>query len=93
MNGKKIKKIRRHAKYMLLDWLRGVVPPEEAELISERNFKDYLPKEGHIYANRKFLLSAYSFKWFIKQIKNIIKKEDRDVESIKFEELLRDGRE
>ena len=92
MNGKKAKEIRSHAKIMLLDWLKSVVTDEEAERITEKNFKDYLPKEGHVYANRKFLLSAYSFKWFVKKIKNIKNKENRDVKSIKFEQLLRDGR-
>jgi len=93
MNGSRAKQIRRHAKVMLLNWLKDMVTPEEAKSINEKNFKDYLPKEGHVFANRKFLLSAYSFKWFVKKIKNIIKKENKDVESIRFEELLRDGRE
>ena len=93
MNGKKAKQIRQHAKLMLLDWLKSMVTPEEAKSINEKNFKDYLPKEGHVFANRKFLLSAYSFKWFAKKIKQINKKENKDVESIRFEELLSDGRE
>ena len=86
MNGKKSKEIRRHAKVMLLDWLKDMVTPEQAKDINEKNFKDYLPKEGHVFANRKFLLSAYSFKWFVK----IVKKENKDVRSIRFEQLLRD---
>ena len=92
MNGKKAKEIRRHARFMLLTWLKTMVTPEEAEKITLKNFKNYLPKEGHVYANRKFLLSAYSFKWFVKKIKNIKNKENKDVESIRFEELFRDGR-
>ena len=92
MNGKKAKEIRRHARFMLLNWLKTMVTPEEAEKITLKNFKNYLPKEGHVFANRKFLLSAYSFKWFVKKIKNIKNKEDKDVESIRFEELFRDGR-
>ena len=92
MNGSKAKSIRRHAKFMLLDWLKDMVTPEEAESINEKNFKDYLPKEGHVFANRKFLLSAYSFKWFVKKIKTKVRKENKDVGTIKFEELLDDGR-
>ena len=90
MNGKKSKEIRRHAKVMLLDWLKDMVTPEQAKDINEKNFKDYLPIEGHVFANRKFLLSAYSFKWFVKKIKQIVKKENKDVRSIRFEQLLRD---
>ena len=56
------------------------------------NFKDYLPKEKHVFANRKLLLSAYSFKWFVKKIKTKVRKENKDVGTIRFEELLDDGR-
>ena len=92
MNGKKAKSIRRHAKEMLLAWLKTVVEPEEAAKISPDNFNDYLPKEGHVYANRKLLVSAYSSKWFVNKIKEKVIKENRDVETIKFDELLSDGR-
>ena len=68
MNGSKAKSIRRHAKQILIDWLRTMVSDEEAKKITLDNFKDYLPKEKHVFANRKLLLSAYSFKWFVKKI-------------------------
>ena len=92
MNGKKAKQIRSHAKFMLLDWLKTMVSEAEAAKISVDNFEDYLPSQGHIYANRKIMLSAYSFKWFVKQIKKILKRErSRDVKTIKLDELLNDG--
>ena len=89
MNGRKAKQIRNHAKSILLDWLKTMVSEEEAAKLDENNFEDYLPSQGHIYANRKIMLSAYSFKWFIKKIKKILKKErSRDVRTIKLDELL-----
>jgi len=92
MNGRKAKQIRNHAKFMLLDWLRTMVSEKEAAKIDESNFEDYLPSQGYVYANRKIILSAYSFKWFIKKIKKILKKErSRDVRTIKLDELLNDG--
>ena len=92
MNGRKAKSIRQHAKQMLIDWLKTMVSDEEAKDITLDNFKDYLPKEKHVFANRKLLLSAYSFKWFVKKIKTKVRKENKDVRRIKFEELLDDGR-
>ena len=92
MNGRKAKQIRSHAKSMLLDWLKTMVSEEEAAKIDKSNFEDYLPSQGHIYVNRKIMLSAYSFKWFIKKIKKILKRErSRDVRTIKLNELLNDG--
>tara|TARA_R100001480_G_scaffold103707_1_gene106662 strand:- start:235 stop:513 length:279 start_codon:yes stop_codon:yes gene_type:complete len=89
VNGRKAKQIRNHAKSILLDWLKTMVSEEEAAKLDENNFEDYLPSQGHIYANRKIMLSAYSFKWFIKKIKKILKKErSRDVRTIKLDELL-----
>ena len=41
MNCKKSKEIRRHAKVMLLDWLKDMVTPEQAKDINEKNFKEY----------------------------------------------------
>ena len=92
MNGRKAKSIRQHAKQMLIDWLRTMVSDEEAKKITVDNFVDYLPAEKHVFANRKMLLSAYSFKWFVKKIKTKVRKENKDVRRIKFEELLDDGR-
>jgi hypothetical protein len=93
VNGKKAKQIRSHAKSMLLDWLKTMVSDEEATKIDESNFEDYLPSQGHIYANQKIILSAYSFKWFVNNIKKILKKErSRDVRTIGLDEILNDGR-
>ena len=92
MNGRKAKSIRQHAKQMLIDWLNTMGSDDEAKKITVDNFVDYLPAEKHVFANRKMLLSAYSFKWFVKKIKTKVRKENKDVRRIKFEELLDDGR-
>ena len=93
MNGKKAKQIRSHAKSMLLGWLKTMVSDEEATKIDESNFEDYLPSQTHVYANRRMMLSSYSFKWFVKNIKKILKKErSRDVRTIGLNEILNDGR-
>jgi len=70
MNGKQAKKLRRRGEQLLIDWLRTMVPEgEDTSKINKNNLDKFLPEQTHIYTNRKFLLSAYSLRWFYKQVK------------------------
>ena len=71
MNGQKAKKLRRIGEQRLIDWLRTMVPDgEDTSKINKNNLKEFLPEQTHIFANNKLLLSAYSLRWFYKQVKN-----------------------
>ena len=70
MNGKKAKRLRRKSEELLIQWLQSMVPEgEDATRISLKNLKEFLPDQTHIYANNRFMLSAYSLRWFYKQVK------------------------
>jgi len=70
MNQKKSKQIRRRAETLLIDWIRTMVPEgEDATKITKKNLHEFLPEQTHIFANNKFMLSAYSLRWFIKKVK------------------------
>ena len=70
MSGSRSKKLRRRAEELLVEWLRTMVPDgEDTSKINKNNLKDFLPEQTHIFANNKFLLSAYSLRWFYKQVK------------------------
>ena len=70
MSGKQSKKLRRKAETMLIDWLRTMTPDgEDQTKIKKNNLHDFLPDQTHIFANNKFMLSAYSLRWFYKQVK------------------------
>jgi hypothetical protein len=70
MSGKQSKKLRRKAETMLIDWLRTMTPDgEDQTKINKNNLHDFLPNQTHIFANNKFMLSAYSLRWFYKQVK------------------------
>jgi|TARA_R100001129_G_scaffold185544_1_gene174086 hypothetical protein len=70
MSGKQSKKLRRKAETMLIDWLRTMTPDgEDQTKINKNNLHDFLPDQTHIFANNKFMLSAYSLRWFYKQVK------------------------
>ena len=70
MSGKKSKQLRRQAEHLLIDWLRTMTPDgEDKTKIHIKNLDEFLPEQTHIFANNKFMLSAYSLRWFYKQVK------------------------
>ena len=70
MNGRKAKQLRRIGEQRLIDWLRTMVPEgEDTSKINKNNLKEFLPEQTHVFANNKYLLSAYSLRWFYKQVK------------------------
>ena len=70
MNGRKAKALRSKSTSLLIDWIRTMVPEgEDATKITKNNLHEFLPEQTHIFANNKFMLSAYSLRWFYKQVK------------------------
>ena len=70
MNQKKSKSLRRKAEKLLIEWIRTMVPDgEDADKINKKNLHEFLPEQTHIFANNKFMISAYSLRWFYKQVK------------------------
>jgi hypothetical protein len=70
MSGKKSKQLRRKAENLLISWIKTMVPEgEDANKITKKNLHEFIPEQTHIYTNNRFMLSAYSLKWFYKMIK------------------------
>ena len=70
MRGKKAKQLRQKSKLLLVEWLKTMVPEgEDVTKITTKNLDKFLPKQTHIYANNKMMLSAYSLRWFYKKVK------------------------
>jgi hypothetical protein len=42
---------------------------EDATKITAKNLDEFLPEDTHIFANNKFMVSAYSLRWFYKKVK------------------------
>ena len=40
---------------------------EDATKINKKNLHEFLPEETHIFANNKFMVSAYTLRWFYKK--------------------------
>ena len=43
---------------------------EDASKINKKNLHEFLPEQTHIFANNRFMLSAFSLRWFYKKVKN-----------------------
>ena len=70
MRSTKAKQLRRRAEDLLIEWLRTMVPDgEDANKITKKNLHEFLPEQTHIFANNRFMLSAYSLRWFYKKVK------------------------
>jgi|TARA_R110000803_G_scaffold110544_1_gene178950 hypothetical protein len=69
MNGKQSKRLRQQAKELTVEWIHSLLPEKEAAKVNLTNFQDHMPDQTHVYANNKIMLSAYSEKWFVKQLK------------------------
>ena len=70
MSGSRSKKLRRRAEDLLIEWLRTMVPDgEDTSKINRKNLYEFLPEQTHIFANNRFMLSAYSLRWFYKKVK------------------------
>ena len=70
MSGRRSKQLRRRAEDLLIEWLRTMVPDgEDTSKIHRNNLSEFLPEQTHIFANNRLLLSAYSLRWFYKQVK------------------------
>ena len=70
MNGRKAKRLRKHPKQLLIRWIRSMTPDGEDETeINEKNLEQFLPEQTHIFTNNKFMVSAYTLRWFYKKVK------------------------
>ena len=42
---------------------------EDATKITAKNLQEFLPEQTHIFSNNKFMVSAYTLRWFYKKVK------------------------
>ena len=83
MNGRLTKQIRKKALLFLVEWLQC----QEAKKINLSNIRKLVPSDTHIYANSRIILSAYSFKWFSKVIKLLIKYNKYNINNIQLKDI------
>ena len=68
MNAKLVKKLRKRIKPIQVEWLKTLLPEDQAEKVDIKNVDNLLPDETHVFAG-KFILTYMSDKWVMKQLK------------------------
>lgn len=89
MNGAKAKQIRRKSLMLLIEWIKTLVPEEEAKKLTIEQAADLVPTETHMFSNGKFMLSSFSLKWINKKIKKLIK--IKNINDITVEDLTNEN--
>ena len=78
MNGRKSKAVRKKSIQFVVEWLQTMLVDEEKNKVNTTNYKNYLPTETHIFANKKLLVSSFTPRWFSKLIKKKLKSKPLD---------------
>ena len=66
MNSKKVKQLRKLIKPIQVEWMKSLLPKEEADKVSLDTINDLLPDEKYI---KGITLLHMSDKWLLKQLK------------------------
>ncbi len=69
MNSKQIKKLRKLVKPIQVEWLRTLLPEDQADTITVENVDGLLPEETHAFGKGQLYLSYMSDKWLLKKLK------------------------
>ena len=69
MNQKKVKQLRKRIKPIQVEWLKSLLPDEQAKTITVDNVDGLLPDQTHVFGGGTLYLSYMSDKWIMKIIK------------------------
>jgi|TARA_R100001129_G_scaffold128936_1_gene90914 uncharacterized pyridoxamine 5'-phosphate oxidase family protein len=70
MNKKKLKELKKRIRPIQVEWLRELLPEDQATTITVDNVEDLLPDQTHMFGGGQLYLSFMSDKWIMKQLKN-----------------------
>jgi len=69
LNQRKVRELRRRIKPIQVEWLRSLLPEEQAKTLTVDNVDELLPSETHMHTTDKTILSFMSDKWLMKKLK------------------------
>ena len=69
MNSKKVKQLRKLIKPIQVEWMKSLLPKEEADKVSLDTINDLLPDEKYMKGIKGITLLHMSDKWLLKQLK------------------------
>ena len=69
MNQRKVRELKKRIKPIQVEWLRSLLPEEQAQTLTIDNVDELLPSETHMHTTDKTILSFMSDKWLMKKLK------------------------
>lgn len=88
MNGRVKRDINYKVRELLVEWLKTLVSEEEAAKIDNKNYRDLLPTQTHVFLNKRYRLSAFTERWIKQRIKKFIAKNpNRSIQSVTLQEV------
>jgi len=69
MNTKGMSKIRNKAKHIMVEWLKGLLNPDEQKKVNVKNVFKLLPNQTHYWQGTTLHLQPWSYKWIVKKLK------------------------
>ena len=62
-------RIRNKAKHILVEWLKGLLNPEEQKKVNVKNVLTLMPNQTHYWHGTTLKLQPWSYKWIVKKLK------------------------
>jgi hypothetical protein len=69
MNKKQLKQLRKKIKPIQVEWLRELLPEDQANTITVDNVEELLPEQTHMFGGGQLHLSYMTDKWIMKRLK------------------------
>jgi len=69
LNQRKVRELKKRIKPIQVEWLRSLLPEEQAKTLTVDNVDELLPSETHMHTTDKTILSFMSDKWLMKKLK------------------------
>lgn len=62
-------RIRNKAKHIMVEWLKGLLNPEEQKKVNVKNVLTLMPNQTHYWHGTTLKLQPWSYKWIVKKLK------------------------
>ena len=69
MNKKKLKELKKRIRPIQIEWLKSLIPQEEADKITVDNVEGLLPEDNYMKGIKGITLVFMSDRWLLKQLK------------------------
>ena len=88
INKSKKQKFNNTITRLIKEWLYSLLPEDQLKLLTLEKIQELMPKEPYFFSQGQIRTNAYTFKWFRKKIKKVLKRSDKTLETITLNEII-----